>query len=58
MKYTVDKQCRRCPFRQVKDEQEREKLMNSCRDRRRGDTSWHDPEADCDIVIEYNNQYL
>lgn len=58
MKYTVDKQCRRCPFRQIKDENQRQELMNQCREKRRGETSWQDPDQDLDIIIEYNNQYL
>lgn len=58
MKYTIEDQCRRCPFRQIRDENERQDLMNQCHDRRRGDITWHDSDKDCDIVIEYNNQYL
>lgn len=52
MKYTVDKQCRRCPFRQIKDENEMNDAMNKCREKRRGEYKYGD------IEIEYNNQYL
>ena len=52
MKYTVDKQCKRCPFRQIKDESEMEEAKNKCREKRRGDYKHGD------IKIEYNNQYL
>jgi len=36
MSYAFDKQCRRCPFRQIGDGAEMERALQECRDRRRG----------------------
>ncbi len=53
MKYTVeDMQCKRCPFRQIEDQEAQEQAMLKCRDKRRG-THKHE-----ELEIEFNNQYL
>ncbi|MDP3975894.1 MAG: hypothetical protein Q8P95_03170 [bacterium] len=51
MKYIVEKQCKRCPFRQIDPEAAMQKALNECRDKRRG-TYKHEG-----LEIEYNNQY-
>lgn len=51
MKYTVDVQCKRCPFKQITDEKARDEALHKCYDKRRGTYKWNDVE------IEYNNQY-
>jgi len=50
-KYTVDVQCKRCPFRQIDDLKDRDQALHECFDKRRGTYRWKD------ITIEYNNQY-
>jgi hypothetical protein len=51
MKYTVDVQCKRCPFKKITDETERDKALHECYDKRRGTYKHGDEE------IEFNNQY-
>lgn len=51
MKYTVEGQCKRCPFRQITDASARDKALHECWDKRRGIYEWNG------ITIEFNNQY-
>lgn len=51
MKYTLEEQCKRCPFRQIKEAQQMLEALKECRERRRG-TYLHE-----DITIEYNSKY-
>lgn len=57
MKYTIEKQCKRCPFRQIHDQEAQDKALSQCWDKRRGDYNWHDEKSGKDITIEYNNNY-
>lgn len=58
VKFSVDTQCKRCPFLQIKDEDERKKAQDSCRDKRYGSYTWHDENEQVDVIIEYNNKYI
>lgn len=51
MKYTIDVQCKRCPFKQITEGKERDQALHECYDKRRGTYKWND------VKIEYNNQY-
>jgi|CXWL01.1.fsa_nt_gi hypothetical protein len=51
MKYTVDVQCNRCPFKQIEDVEARDRALHECYDKRMGVYEVGE------LKIEYNNQY-
>ena len=51
MKFTVESQCRRCPFRQISDPGARDLALHECWDKRRGTYEWNG------IKIAFRNQY-
>ena len=50
-KYTIDIQCKRCPFRQITDDKARDQALHECFDKKMGVYEVGE------VKIEYNNQY-
>ncbi|MDF2379701.1 MAG: hypothetical protein P1V18_05820 [Candidatus Gracilibacteria bacterium] len=51
MKYAIEKQCKRCPFRQIEDAKEQAQALKECREKRRGTYHYEN------LNIEYNSKY-